>query len=144
MKRNLYSRLILIVVLLALAIWGDSVNIVRVRNPFNRETIFSRDVTPRLGLDLRAHVVHDVANDQPFLGTGHSGREGEGHGGGVGAAGHGQQRAAVVILAGGAARQLAAQFDKRHQSLRPHARGNPHWRAAAGAETPYRCNGQAF
>jgi preprotein translocase subunit SecD len=65
MKRNLYSRLILIVVLLALAIGVDSVNIVRVSNPFNGETIFSRDVTPRLGLDLRGGLQVILEADLP-------------------------------------------------------------------------------
>jgi preprotein translocase subunit SecD len=65
MKRTLYSRLILIVVLFVLAVWVDSVNIVRVANPFNGQTIFSRDVTPRLGLDLRGGLQVILEADLP-------------------------------------------------------------------------------
>ena len=65
MKRNLYYRLILIIVLVLLAVWVDSSAILRIANPFNGETIFERDVTPRLGLDLRGGLQVILEADLP-------------------------------------------------------------------------------
>jgi preprotein translocase subunit SecD len=53
MTRNLTTRLILIVLILALALWVDFSDTLTITNPFNGETISQRDVTPRLGLDLQ-------------------------------------------------------------------------------------------
>ena len=53
MIRNLYTRLALIAVIAALAIWVDVTDVIRVRNPFNDNILTERDITPRLGLDLQ-------------------------------------------------------------------------------------------
>jgi preprotein translocase subunit SecD len=65
MKRTLYTRLILIIALLVLAIWVDSRPIAQVPNPFNNQIIFSRDVAPRLGLDLRGGLQVILEADLP-------------------------------------------------------------------------------
>ncbi|NJN79341.1 MAG: protein translocase subunit SecD, partial [Anaerolineales bacterium] len=55
MIRNLTNRIILIVVVVALALWIDLSPEINIPNPFgnNNETFFSRNVEPRLGLDLQ-------------------------------------------------------------------------------------------
>ncbi|RPI95265.1 MAG: protein translocase subunit SecD [Chloroflexi bacterium] len=54
MIRNLYTRLVLIVIVAALAIWVDVNDEIRLYNPFNNETVlFERSIAPRLGLDLQ-------------------------------------------------------------------------------------------
>lgn len=51
--RNLTLRLIIILLIVALAIWVDASSILRIANPFNGETLAERNVATRLGLDLR-------------------------------------------------------------------------------------------
>jgi len=53
MIRNLPNRIILIVVILALALWIDLSTEINLINPVNDETLFSRSVEPKLGLDLQ-------------------------------------------------------------------------------------------
>ncbi len=54
MFRNLTSRLIIILVILALAIWVVASNTIKIGNPFKiGEYILDRDVSTHLGLDLR-------------------------------------------------------------------------------------------
>lgn len=53
MIRNLTNRLILIVILLALSLWIDLTQEITIRNPVTDEVLFSRNVAPRLGLDLQ-------------------------------------------------------------------------------------------
>jgi preprotein translocase subunit SecD len=53
MIRNLTNRIILIVVILALALWIDFSREINVINPVTDETLFTRDLAPRLGLDLQ-------------------------------------------------------------------------------------------
>lgn len=53
MIRNLTNRLILIAAILALALWVDLNDEINILNPVSSETLFTRDVQPRLGLDLQ-------------------------------------------------------------------------------------------
>ena len=53
MIRNLTNRIILIVLILTLALWVDLSDEINVLNPVSNETLFSRNVEPRLGLDLQ-------------------------------------------------------------------------------------------
>lgn len=53
MIRNLTNRIILIVVILALALWIDFSSKIEFRNPVTDDIIFSQSVEPRLGLDLQ-------------------------------------------------------------------------------------------
>jgi len=53
MGRNSITRLIFILLILAIAIWIDVTDRVVIVNPFNGQVIFERNVTPQLGLDLR-------------------------------------------------------------------------------------------
>lgn len=65
MIRNLTNRIILIVVILALALWVDFSSAVTVFNPVTDETLFTRDLTPRLGLDLRGGLQVLLEADLP-------------------------------------------------------------------------------
>jgi preprotein translocase subunit SecD len=53
MIRNLTNRIIIIVLILIFALWIDFSQKINVINPGNDETLFTRDLTPRLGLDLQ-------------------------------------------------------------------------------------------
>ena len=53
MIRNLYSRLAIILVIAALAVWVDVSDEIQILNPFNGSLLYSRNVSPRLGLDLQ-------------------------------------------------------------------------------------------
>lgn len=53
MKRRPMQTLIFILVLLALSVWINFSDTITITNPFNSQTILSRDVSTRLGLDLR-------------------------------------------------------------------------------------------
>lgn len=53
MIRNLPNRIIIIVMLLVLALWIGLSQEINVINPFSNEPLFSRNVEPRLGLDLQ-------------------------------------------------------------------------------------------
>lgn len=53
MIRNLTNRIILIVTILALALWIDLSREIKILNPISDETLFARNVEPRLGLDLQ-------------------------------------------------------------------------------------------
>lgn len=65
MIRNLYTRLALIAVIAALAIWVDTVREIQIRNPFNDAVLFEYDVEPRLGLDLRGGLQVLLEADVP-------------------------------------------------------------------------------
>jgi preprotein translocase subunit SecD len=65
MVRNLSIRLVLIVIVAALAIFISASNIITVANPFNGDTLFTRDVSPRLGLDLRGGLQVLMEADLP-------------------------------------------------------------------------------
>lgn len=53
MIRNLYTRVVLILIVAALAIWVDVSDEIQILNPFNDSVLISRNITPRLGLDLQ-------------------------------------------------------------------------------------------
>ncbi len=63
--RNLTSRLILIAVIVALAAWIDFSQELKIVNPFNDQVLWSRDVTPKLGRDLRGGLQVVLEADLP-------------------------------------------------------------------------------
>lgn len=65
MIRNLTARLVVILIIAALAIWVDASDKFTIRNPINQATIYERDVTPRLGLDLRGGLQVLMEADLP-------------------------------------------------------------------------------
>jgi preprotein translocase subunit SecD len=65
MTRNLYTRLVLILVVAALAIWVDMSNEIQILNPFNDSVIVSRSIAPRLGLDLQGGLQVLLEADLP-------------------------------------------------------------------------------
>jgi len=65
MIRNLYTRLVLIVIIAALAIWVDTSDEIRIFNPFNDAVLFARDVAVRLGLDLQGGLQVLLEADVP-------------------------------------------------------------------------------
>jgi len=66
MFRNLTNRIILILLVLALALWVDLSDEIRVPNPMDEGTfLFKRDVKPRLGLDLQGGLQVLLEADLP-------------------------------------------------------------------------------
>ena len=66
MLRNLTNRIILILLVLALALWMDLSSRVEIPNPVDEgATLFSRDVNPRLGLDLQGGLQVLLEADVP-------------------------------------------------------------------------------
>jgi preprotein translocase subunit SecD len=65
MNRRPYTTLIVMFVLIALALWINLNNTISIVNPFNSKTIFTRNVEPRLGLDLRGGVQVLLEADLP-------------------------------------------------------------------------------
>jgi preprotein translocase subunit SecD len=65
MIRNLTNRIALIVVILALALWIDLSNEINITNPLTDLPMFSRNVTPRLGLDLQGGLQVLLEADLP-------------------------------------------------------------------------------
>jgi preprotein translocase subunit SecD len=65
MIRNVYTRLIIILVILALALWIDLNDTLVIYNPFNDIRIFEQNVTTRLGLDLRGGLQVLLEADLP-------------------------------------------------------------------------------
>jgi preprotein translocase subunit SecD len=66
MVRDLTNRIILIVFVLALALWVDFSNEIEFPNPFSEnEVLFQRDVRPRLGLDLQGGLQVLLEADLP-------------------------------------------------------------------------------
>jgi preprotein translocase subunit SecD len=53
MNRRPYTTLIIVLILVALALWISLSNTISIPNPFNLQQPFTRDVSTRLGLDLR-------------------------------------------------------------------------------------------
>lgn len=53
MIRNQTNRLLLILLIVAFSLWIDFTNELKILNPVNDTTIFERNITTRLGLDLR-------------------------------------------------------------------------------------------
>lgn len=65
MIRNLTNRIILIVVVLALALWIDFSSEIKILNPVTDEPLFTRNVNPRLGLDLQGGLQVLLEADLP-------------------------------------------------------------------------------
>ncbi len=65
MIRNLTNRIIITVMILAVALWVDLSNEVKILNPVTDEILFSQDLTPRLGLDLRGGLQVLLEADLP-------------------------------------------------------------------------------
>ncbi len=65
MTRNHTPRMILILVLAALATWISLSNEIKIVNPFTQTTVFQRDIAPRLGLDLRGGLQVLMEADLP-------------------------------------------------------------------------------
>ena len=65
MIRNLTNRIILIVVVLALALVIDFSSELNLLNPVTDETLFTRDLAPRLGLDLQGGLQVLLEADLP-------------------------------------------------------------------------------
>jgi preprotein translocase subunit SecD len=65
MSRRTINWLIIIIFLLALALWVDLSNEINLTNPFNDQTFFSRNVEARLGLDLRGGLRTLLEADLP-------------------------------------------------------------------------------
>jgi preprotein translocase subunit SecD len=65
MIRNLYTRLVLILIVAALALWVDLSNEIQIINPFNDAVLASRSMAPRLGLDLRGGLQVLLEADLP-------------------------------------------------------------------------------
>ena len=65
MIRNVYTRLIFILVILALALWIDLSDKITIYNPLDDTRLVDRDVTPRLGLDLQGGLQVLLEADVP-------------------------------------------------------------------------------
>jgi preprotein translocase subunit SecD len=65
MIRNLYTRLVLILIVAALAIWVDVSDEIQILNPFNDSVLVSRNIAPRLGLDLQGGLQVLLEADLP-------------------------------------------------------------------------------
>ena len=65
MIRNLTNRIILIVIILALALWVDLSPEINVINPATDETLFTQDLATRLGLDLQGGLQVLLEADVP-------------------------------------------------------------------------------
>ena len=65
MIRNLYTRLVFILVIAALAIWVDMSNEIQILNPLNDSVIVNRSIAPRLGLDLQGGLQVLLEADLP-------------------------------------------------------------------------------
>jgi len=63
--RNLPVRIAIILIVTALAIWIDFSDEISLVNPFNGQTAWSRDVSPKLGLDLRGGLQVVLQADVP-------------------------------------------------------------------------------
>src|SRR5574342_1384229 len=65
MIRNVYARLIFIVVILAVALWLDFNDNLVILNPFNDTRLVDHSVKPRLGLDLQGGLQVLLEADLP-------------------------------------------------------------------------------
>jgi len=65
MIRNVYARLLIILVILGLALWIDLNDSLVIYNPFNDTRILDHNVTTRLGLDLRGGLQVLLEADLP-------------------------------------------------------------------------------
>jgi preprotein translocase subunit SecD len=65
MIRNLTNRIILVLIILALSLWIDFSQEIRIINPLTDEPLFTRNVVPRLGLDLQGGLQVLLEADLP-------------------------------------------------------------------------------
>jgi preprotein translocase subunit SecD len=65
MSRRTINWLIIIIILLALALWVDLNDEIRLTNPFNNQALYSRNIETRLGLDLRGGLQALLEADLP-------------------------------------------------------------------------------
>lgn len=65
MIRNLNTRIVLILTVLAFALWIDFSEEIKAINPVNENVLFSRNVKPRLGLDLQGGLQVLLEADLP-------------------------------------------------------------------------------
>jgi len=65
MIRNVYTRLAIILAIVALALWIDLNETITITNPFTRQPILNQNVTTRLGLDLRGGLQVLLEADVP-------------------------------------------------------------------------------
>ena len=65
MIRRQNTRLLIIALLLAVALWIDFSSELIITNPFNGDVLYQRDVSPRLGLDLRGGLQVLLEADLP-------------------------------------------------------------------------------
>ncbi|MEO5888247.1 MAG: protein translocase subunit SecD [Anaerolineales bacterium] len=65
MMRNLNTRLVLILLLAALAIWVDTTDVIQIRNPLDDTILYERNIAPRLGLDLQGGLQVLLEADLP-------------------------------------------------------------------------------
>ncbi len=65
MIRNLTNRIIVIALILIFALWIDFSQKINVINPLNDETLLTRDLAPRLGLDLQGGLQVLLEADLP-------------------------------------------------------------------------------
>lgn len=65
MIRNLYTRLALILIVAALAIWADLSDEIQIYNPFNNTVLVNRSIAPQLGLDLQGGLQVLLEADVP-------------------------------------------------------------------------------
>ena len=65
MIRNLYTRLVLILIVAALAIWVDMSDEIQILNPLNDAALVNRNIAPRLGLDLQGGLQVLLEADLP-------------------------------------------------------------------------------
>ncbi len=65
MIRNLTNRIIITVLILAVALWADLSTNITILNPVTDEALFTQDLTPRLGLDLRGGLQVLLEADLP-------------------------------------------------------------------------------
>jgi len=69
MSRRTINWLIVIIFLLALALWVDLNDEIRIPNPVNDQTLYSRNIETRLGLDLRGGLQALLEADLPANST---------------------------------------------------------------------------
>ena len=69
MNRNNTNWLIIIIFLLAIALWIDLSKEISLTNPFSDSALFSRNVDVRLGLDLRGGLQALLEADLPESAT---------------------------------------------------------------------------
>lgn len=65
MIRNVYTRLVIILIIMALALWIDLNDNLIITNPFNNTPILNQNVATRLGLDLRGGLQVLLEADLP-------------------------------------------------------------------------------